>query len=589
MIHKAQKIEEYLKNYKVGQEIGGYNSYDVWRGEVEHIMENWEDLGFDEKPTEEEAENRASEDSEIYQWAYESEIDNLNSILKQKCPNGKWMMKGSRMGWQNITGYRDEIEIIDFQDLINKTFPRTSNFSFHVYEYGRDGLAIKISHHDSPMGEWRYMIPITTIDYILEDLKRVTKESKPELDEFVKYLMAEEEKKEGEKKKGQSMSNQINLKELSVEIKPTFDTGYIAKSKDGDVEVERIVGDSVYLRMAGKLVISNKYDVNSMGLNWERKAQYAIPGIQMTEEDVEVKQRLAEDLRKLIDEYEIIGLDKYDIVEAIEKMINSRLAIAKAKIQPVDLIDKNKLDAHVTEKVSEIIDKIRNTEVTEEDVAGMIFNLLNELGRWGTQEVKGEEEKKTAQFAGDEDINAGEQFEADVNKSEPSVNPELVESAKKLIKERVTPAMQKMKLKQLTEDNFTDLIFGLLKDLDELGLHFFTAADLVEDEIIKQKQSTAATRNIIAAAMQRLAPGHGIVNEDLWDKAKKAADKSYNKDSESDKYWGTVSTIYKNMGGKYKKKAAVYVRKTEDEYIVQGHYGQGWEDLTAADNRKEAI
>jgi len=46
-------------------------------------------------------------------------------------------------------------------------------------------------------------------------------------------------------------------------------------------------------------------------------------------------------------------------------------------------------------------------------------------------------------------------------------------------------------------------------------------------------------------------PGHGVVNESLWDKAKKQVDK---KDySDDDSYWAVVSTVYKNMGGTYKK------------------------------------
>jgi hypothetical protein len=31
-----------------------------------------------------------------------------------------------------------------------------------------------------------------------------------------------------------------------------------------------------------------------------------------------------------------------------------------------------------------------------------------------------------------------------------------------------------------------------------------------------------------------------------------------------------------------------YKRLTEDEYIVQGNYGQGWEDLTSETTRKES-
>lgn len=31
-----------------------------------------------------------------------------------------------------------------------------------------------------------------------------------------------------------------------------------------------------------------------------------------------------------------------------------------------------------------------------------------------------------------------------------------------------------------------------------------------------------------------------------------------------------------------------YIRKTRDEFAIQGYYGQGWEDVTTEDNRREA-
>lgn len=31
-----------------------------------------------------------------------------------------------------------------------------------------------------------------------------------------------------------------------------------------------------------------------------------------------------------------------------------------------------------------------------------------------------------------------------------------------------------------------------------------------------------------------------------------------------------------------------YIRKTEDKYIIQGHYGYGWEDVTITDTMQEA-
>lgn len=32
----------------------------------------------------------------------------------------------------------------------------------------------------------------------------------------------------------------------------------------------------------------------------------------------------------------------------------------------------------------------------------------------------------------------------------------------------------------------------------------------------------------------------------------------------------------------------MYIRKTEDEWEIQGHYGQGWEMVTTETSRKDA-
>ena len=32
-----------------------------------------------------------------------------------------------------------------------------------------------------------------------------------------------------------------------------------------------------------------------------------------------------------------------------------------------------------------------------------------------------------------------------------------------------------------------------------------------------------------------------------------------------------------------------YIRKTIDEYVIASNYGYGWEDTSAADNRREAL
>jgi len=63
-----------------------------------------------------------------------------------------------------------------------------------------------------------------------------------------------------------------------------------------------------------------------------------------------------------------------------------------------------------------------------------------------------------------------------------------------------------------------------------------------------KKEVTAALKR---ALKLRGAPKSNVEDEDIWAKAKKAADKTYDRSNEF--YYAVVTDIYKNMGGKFKK------------------------------------
>jgi len=52
-------------------------------------------------------------------------------------------------------------------------------------------------------------------------------------------------------------------------------------------------------------------------------------------------------------------------------------------------------------------------------------------------------------------------------------------------------------------------------------------------------------------------PAPWVMDEDIWDKAKKAVDK---KKYPGERYWRVVTDVYKNMGGriKHKRKSSKY-------------------------------
>lgn len=106
--------------------------------------------------------------------------------------------------------------------------------------------------------------------------------------------------------------------------------------------------------------------------------------------------------------------------------------------------------------------------------------------------------------------------------------------------------------KEATAIGVTYPMYGIVYAADEEAakLKLYDKYDHIKQFKAKKVEETTA-----AKAVQ--APGH--VDEDIWDKAKAAVKESSGKniDSFGDKEWATVTTVYKNMGGRLKSEAAV--------------------------------
>lgn len=90
----------------------------------------------------------------------------------------------------------------------------------------------------------------------------------------------------------------------------------------------------------------------------------------------------------------------------------------------------------------------------------------------------------------------------------------------------------------LTDEEWNDVTVSIYK---KLGGTFKTAYPS------KKREET----------MKRESPGRGVVDESTWKRAKKETREQYGapgKELPKDRWWAAVSSIYKNMGGKYKKK-----------------------------------
>lgn len=97
--------------------------------------------------------------------------------------------------------------------------------------------------------------------------------------------------------------------------------------------------------------------------------------------------------------------------------------------------------------------------------------------------------------------------------------------------------------------------FDVQKHIDHL-LDMYNAGEITLEKLRYRMKDLVIRKGcrhaVRLALMNRFAPRSNILDEGVWEKAKAAADKSYNKSD--DFYWAAVTDIYKNMGGRMKGK-----------------------------------
>jgi len=138
--------------------VASWDTYEIMKGEVEYRLENWEDFGYDEKPDEDDIWQEIQMDGALFDFCYESELANLTDVVRRLCPDGRWHAEGRNMGWQHRSAESDFEDITDGKALISKCLGNGGDYHWWVWEDG-DGLKVRVTHHDAPMGEWYYWKP----------------------------------------------------------------------------------------------------------------------------------------------------------------------------------------------------------------------------------------------------------------------------------------------------------------------------------------------------------------------------------------------------------------------------------------------
>lgn len=101
-----------------------------------------------------------SGNSLIYEDAYSFNIESLDEKITEL--NGKnkdiceiWKISGEKMGWRNLSGEKF-VRISGGQDLVDAIAPKNTQYNLYIYmkKKNSNSFEIKLSHHDSPMGEF---------------------------------------------------------------------------------------------------------------------------------------------------------------------------------------------------------------------------------------------------------------------------------------------------------------------------------------------------------------------------------------------------------------------------------------------------
>jgi hypothetical protein len=142
-----------------GDKLASWDQYEIMQGQVKFLME--------EGHSEEEAEQMAASDCDLFQIEYDDLKDCLTELMKERELQGPVYIEMSGFGWRSLDGHQFA-DVETGEQLLRAILPNT-DCTFHIYDYTSGevkGLAVNNFHHDSPVGrEWYYILPAVMSSY----------------------------------------------------------------------------------------------------------------------------------------------------------------------------------------------------------------------------------------------------------------------------------------------------------------------------------------------------------------------------------------------------------------------------------------
>jgi hypothetical protein len=140
-----------------------YDDYEVIKNEIDYILNNKTDYLHLKSFDNDYLCDYISQNYDLFQFAYDDFIEELQSIIDKKNKTNYWKVEGINLNWRNSSGYK-YINTNNAKDLLSKILPNT-DCSISVENY-KNGLYIKAKHHDQPVnGSSFYILPCSQKTY----------------------------------------------------------------------------------------------------------------------------------------------------------------------------------------------------------------------------------------------------------------------------------------------------------------------------------------------------------------------------------------------------------------------------------------
>jgi hypothetical protein len=139
------------------QLLCSFDTCEIAEAEVERLMTEGDSEG--KTYTKEEAEEIAYSEGYIYEWEWDYVHETLTEYMGD---NTYWKVEGRNMGWRNLSGYK-YFTASSGREMLSAILPET-DLTLYVWKVGKN-LKMKVSHHDSPTGEFYEVMPLSEKEY----------------------------------------------------------------------------------------------------------------------------------------------------------------------------------------------------------------------------------------------------------------------------------------------------------------------------------------------------------------------------------------------------------------------------------------